>query len=207
MAGITQTGDWRKLQQSLEGLSRIDTRGMHRVIAATLLSSTRQRFRREEGPDGRSWPKSNRVKREGGHTLRRRGDLYLSLTRASGREFAAVGTNKLGAALQHFGGTVRPRRAKALSIPLTKESEDLASPRQFPTKLSLVWPKGKSRGFLVEDQPAGKGRSKLGARSVFQFMLVRKMTVPSRPFLGINDRDIHNIKSDIRTWLKRRMQS
>ncbi len=102
------------------------------------------------------------------------------------------GTNVEYGPLQQYGGTITPKNAKALAIPLTPEAARVAGPRSFPKPLRLVWPKGRSSGWLIEDK--GKGKNQ---KAVMQFLLVSKVTVPARPFLGINE----DITKDIQALL------
>ncbi len=82
------------------------------------------------------------------------------------------------AAIHEYGGTIRPVNAKALAIPLKRaqnpnKSAKYASPRQVQG-LTLIWPKGSPRGWLVKR----KKRS-----TEFWFKLVRKVTIPERPYV------------------------
>lgn len=95
------------------------------------------------------------------------------------------GTNVEYAALHQYGNVIRPKKAKALTIPLTAEAVNAGRARSFPGGLKLVWPKGKPFGWLVQDK---------GKVSIMHYMLVPKSTVPARPFLGINDSIIEEIK-------------
>jgi len=205
MAGVQLTGDWNKLRQVLDGLATISGREVHRVVMGTLLSSTRQRFRTGFGPDNTKWTPSQRSLKEGGQTLRDTGDLLGSITGDFGEHFAAVGTNKLKAAIHQFGGTIKPDKAKALAIPISREAKKALGPRDFPRELDLVWPRGSKFGWLVEHK-AGRGAAGKGAQSVFHYRLAPKVEMPARPFLGISTLDRHNIQHDIRTYYKRKVR-
>ena len=58
------------------------------------------------------------------------------------------------ARIQDEGGTITPKNAKALAVPVTNNARQLSArgigPKDFPTPLSLVWPKGRDRGFLID---------------------------------------------------------
>jgi len=205
MAGVQLTGDWSKLREVLDGLATISGRDIHRVVMGTILSSTRQRFRSGYGPDNTKWPPSRRALEGGGRTLRDSGDLAGSITGEFGESFAAVGTNKIKAAIHQFGGTIKPDKAKALAIPISREARKALGPRKFGRELELIWPKGSKFGWLVENQ-AGRGPSGKGAQSIFHYRLAKKVEMPARSFLGISTLDRHNIQDDLRTYYKRKVR-
>lgn len=78
-----------------------------------------------------------------------------------------VGTDLEYAAIQEFGGTIRPRRAKALAIPLTDRARAVP-PRQFP-------------GLHVQGR-AGRGVL-ADASGVPQYALRQSVTIPAHPYL------------------------
>jgi HK97 gp10 family phage protein len=81
-----------------------------------------------------------------------------------------LGTNLEYAAMQEFGGTIVPKNAKYLAIPLTDEARQFAGgPRSFPRELSPRIKGGK--GVMVDE--AG----------VAQFALVKSATIPAHPYL------------------------
>ena len=131
------------------------------------------------------------------------GDTIFRMTNSS----VAVGSNLPYAAQVHFGGTIVPRKGKALAIPLSARLQRLQlSPRDLPRdELQFVPAKrsGGVIGFLVN-----RGRSvSLGERSSISFrksksggtrqsalfMLVRKVTQRPRPFLFFDDDDRRTI--------------
>lgn len=91
-----------------------------RDIATYGENSTRDRFRTETGPDGKRWKPSLRVQMRGGRTLTRDGHLGNSITSDSGRDFAEWGTNRIYAAINHFGGVIKPKHKKSLRFQITK---------------------------------------------------------------------------------------
>ncbi len=67
------------------------------------VSSTRLRFRNQAGPDGTPWPKSSRVLKHGGQTLRLTGRLRNSITSVVGNSEVSWGTNVAYGPAQQFG--------------------------------------------------------------------------------------------------------
>lgn len=93
--------------------------GLHQRLGEQVLAFARIGFEREAAPDGTPWkqlsPATVKRRRGSAHPiLRRRGDLYRSLTVQADATKAVVGTNwpyarihQLGGDIQRAGGTVR----------------------------------------------------------------------------------------------------
>lgn len=91
------------------------------AIANHLAASTKLRFDREAGPSGTPWKPSRRATEDGGKTLTEHGDLKDSIRPDWGKDYAAAGPERsagaaIYAAIHQFGGTIRPRKAAALSF-------------------------------------------------------------------------------------------
>lgn len=102
-------------------------------IAGHLADTTRERFETSTGPDGVPWKPSRRVlgldgSRSGfgpfqlsGKTLVLTGDLMNSIAENWGADFAEAGPERSGGAgvyalIHQEGGTIRPKKAGALSF-------------------------------------------------------------------------------------------
>lgn len=97
----------------------IDLTPAMRDIAGHLASAARNRFETGTSPLGIPWKKSARAIEEGGQTLVDTSDLRDSIKPNWGRDFAEAGPQANGgarryAAIHQFGGTIRPRKARAL---------------------------------------------------------------------------------------------
>ena len=107
-----------------------------------------------------------------GKAPRRTGRLKRSLT--AGKPFSTgalswaihVGTNVIYAAIQEFGGIIKPKDAKHLAIPI---GDLKGSPRQYP---DLHIAKTRSGTWLLMD---GQGK--------VQYVLKDSVTIPARPYL------------------------
>lgn len=86
------------------------------AIGAFGVSSTQQRFIDQSDPEGNKWPESGRARTQGGKTLLDTGRLLQSITHEAGDDQAAWGTNVVYAAIHHFGGIIRAKRAKKLAF-------------------------------------------------------------------------------------------
>ena len=79
-------------------MSDIDKAGMMNAIAEGLRTSTLERFRTEESPDGKKWKRSIRAEKSGGKTLTKTKQLGTSIHAQSDSTGLAVGTNVIYAA-------------------------------------------------------------------------------------------------------------
>lgn len=158
-----------------------------RVLA---LAGVKEHFQTQTAPDGRKW-KALAHGRVGG------GDAVLSDT---GRLKASVGAKIDGTRLfltashpaanvHQYGATIRPKRAKMLAIPVSKEAKRVGSPRanRFPRPLFVHARDGKA--VLAEAKSDG-------TLSV-HYVLRRFVVVPPRPFLGYSERTMQKIEKVI----------
>lgn len=80
------------------------------------------------------------------------------------------------AAMQEFGGDIRPSNAKALTVPIHKDAKGKRA-SDFTDLVLIKSKKGKS--LLVKI--IGKGKNQ---KIQPMFVLVNKVTIPARPYLG-----------------------
>lgn len=80
-------------------------------IGAAMVTNVQHRFETGRGPGGAPWKKSARAKRQNGQTLVDQGHLLQSITHDFGRDFAAVGSNRVYAGIHQFGGKTGRNRA------------------------------------------------------------------------------------------------
>lgn len=134
-------------------------------------TSTRLRFKHQRGPDGQAWKPSRRVIKHGGQTLQRTARLLRSITHRASNSGAEWGSNvvyarihQLGAKIDRlaFSSTLRLRTGKGGALLRQKDHANLA-----------VFAK-KTHKNAVEK------RFTMGAHSI---------TMPARPYLGVNEQD------------------
>jgi phage gpG-like protein len=179
---------------------RLEPKGLAplvKIVKQALVADTKENFISESDPDGSPWPARKMPRARGGDAklLRDRGLLAASLS-AAGNEFTVDnetdagfqwGTNVDYAGIQQKGDTILPK-GKALAIPLTRQAYNAGSPRKWTgPPLALVWPRGRSSGWLEERKTKGRGKGKLEV-AVKHYLLVSHVEVPARPFIGIGDR-------------------
>jgi phage gpG-like protein len=165
---------------------------MQKCLIATK-SDVRDNFEGSHGPDGTPWaPLAHpRLRGTGAKPLRDKGLLMASIAAFGQGHIESqsnmgfeVGTNRTGAAIHQYGGTIVPDGHPFLSIPATIEAARYASPRNFPRKLVYIPRKGRLP-LLVEEK-AGRGKSNRFAKSIVQYWLVTSVTIPARPYAGFS---------------------
>ncbi len=187
-----------EVKQALaDAAARVTGRDAMRVVAGAMLTKTLQRFKEGKAPDGTPWAPTSR----GGTVLvdnGMRGGLLGSITSDYNEKEAIVGTDKEYAKIHQFGGDILPRPGKALAIPVSAQALKQSRLGLGPTEafaegaLSIVWPKGKKGGWLVETKKGSKKQG-IGAKTIFHYRLVGKVHMPARPFLGIGEGDKQEI--------------
>jgi len=91
---------------------------------------------------------------------------------------AAATSDKPQARILDQGGTIRPKTAKALAIPITPHAKNLW-PREWPQeKLSLVVNKKTGKALLAET--VGEGKS---AKLIYHYVLLKKAEITGRHYL------------------------
>lgn len=140
-------GDTENLLARLRFLGDVDRAGVMNAIAEGIRTSTVQRFRTEEGPDGRKWKPSVRALETGGKTLTgsagsssqtdTQSSLKTSIHAQADATGAAVGTNLVYAATHQFGDerTVRAKNGGYLRFQIGGRWVTKASVRiQIPAR-------------------------------------------------------------------------
>lgn len=143
----------RVLHKIESGLA--DTTPLMDGIGTVLAEGTERRFDTGMSPAGTPWPKSLRVKEQGGQTLVQSGRL-ANINHVAERDEVRVGTNAFYGRIHQLGGTIRPRKAKALTFRL----------------------------------PNG------------QMVSVGKVTIPARPYLGVDGEDRAGIEEQTRKFIE-----
>lgn len=85
-----------------------------------------------------------------------------------------IGNNAVYAGVVEFGGDIRPKKGKALAVPVHPDAKG-RSPQDFPD-LVMIKPEHSDHPLLIRQE---KGRSSYDV----MFVLVPKVTIPAQPFL------------------------
>ena len=176
MAGVAIRIDGRT--EAIAALGAIAARarnsqGLWENIGEYMVSSTVENFVTERGPGGDPWPQSLRAKFEGGKTLTDSARLQKSITFNASPAGVAVGTNVLYAAIQQFGGTITAKTPEGLFIQFGAKGRTAKTRR------------GKTAG--------GKWRGEIRRPM--------SVTLPARPFLGVDAEDEAEILRIAEDWI------
>jgi len=153
------------------------------VIHGSVVANFRKGGRPKKWAAHSPWTRKVRAKTLGKH------GLGQDILQASGKMYRSLGNVKrirrdtlhwgiggvVYAAMQHYGGTIRPKSGKYLTLPfpgVTGRARDYKD----------TFFRGK-----VMFQSRGKGKPKP------LFLLMRSVTIPARPFMMFQTRDIDNI--------------
>ncbi|WP_420585832.1 phage virion morphogenesis protein [Ruegeria sp.] len=133
------------------------------AIGARLEASTARRFEQATGPDGQPWQPSRRAQETGGLTLTDTARLRRSITTRVGRDSVEIGSNLVYAAIHQFGGTIK-QDARRQVLAFDRRGR-FASRRSTARRRAGVVP------IAIADIAA------------------REITMPARPYLGLDDGD------------------
>jgi phage gpG-like protein len=172
-----------------------------KACGVALRASVLENFQGAHDPDGRPWAALRFPRPRGGDKpLNDTGLLRSSMTGVANvetnieREPGAVrfsflfGSHDERAATHQYGATIVPKRAKALTIPLTVEAVRAGRPRRFTPGVLFVYRSPSGKGFLAEQKGKGK-RTKL----ILHYIFVMKVVIPARPMVGWNDALLEDI--------------
>ena len=102
-------------------------------------------------------------------------------------DYGLFGSRLIQAALMNYGGVVKPKRAKNLAIPVTKEAKESKNPRNFPRALFFIPMRNvlgtsSSTGWLAEKTQRKYGK---GVKEIvrYQYLLKRQVVIPARKFI------------------------
>ena len=131
-------------------------------------------FNRQTDPYGRKWkPSDSRTKRRSSSkALIDTGNLRASIrAEVKGYSVVRIGSDLVYAPVHQYGAVITPKRARALLVPLTKETRYgdvsyIRSKYQTFIALGIVWGKKGKRG-----------------RPKPLYLLKRSVKIPARPFL------------------------
>lgn len=167
----------------------VDPAALNAKVGRYMVSSTQRKIRQGVAPANA--PLTVAVKK-GGRTLRDSGKLMASISYRGDAQKAVVGTNRIGATLQQFGGTVRAKNGKYLWIPASARIRALQRKYGFQATDVLD---GLRRDGYVYWFTKGNGtgrcvRARKGKGKPFSvFILKQTVKVPARPFLFVDDLD------------------
>lgn len=109
---------------------------------------------------------------------------------------AEVWTNLPYARIHQEGGTIRPRQAKMLSIPLTREARRTTGAREW-------WSRNASKNpFVLKTNQKTFIASRDGDALEFHWLLVDSVDIPQRRFLGFGARYSDELVKFLDVWVQ-----
>jgi phage virion morphogenesis protein len=198
MATIAITG-FEKLTKALNKASKAmaDLRPLLNLLGEKMKAQTAETFRLRRDPvSGAPWKPTGEIAlaaRPGGgagaKTLYSTGGLLQSIIGRRpqiGPRSVAIGSNKKYARIHQFGGTIKPKAAQMLAIPLNRNAARAGGARRW-------WAQNAERRPFI-------ARSRNGNLLIFEadrrrrrkpkpmFLLRDAVAIPPRPYLGIGVR-------------------
>ncbi|MDE2577943.1 MAG: phage virion morphogenesis protein [Hyphomicrobiales bacterium] len=148
--------------------------GLLKAIGEAELQVTQDRFASKTAPDGTRWadnaPLTLMLAGGKGSMLKRSGGLYGSLSYTVSGTTLSLGPNKVYAAVQQFGATIKSKTGGPLRIPV-------------PAGTMMAQGKGPSRRTNAP-----------GA------IFVMSVTIPARPYIGVGPADEQAIMEAAQDW-------
>jgi hypothetical protein len=143
---------------------------LHQASGAAVTKELKAHFlQRNQEPNKMGWPSQNFFSKEG---FRRTALVHADESSA----LVAVASPAMAHRLR--GGTVRPKRAKFLAIPLTAQAYAAGSPREMQD-LSYLPPRPGRAALLVQQKKAARGEKR--GEIIPQFALVKSATHTADP--------------------------
>jgi phage gpG-like protein len=168
-----------RLSEASLSFSTMEFSGLLKTIGRLGVADMRSKMAQGISPDGRPYrPLAHGRVGQGGATarpLRQSGALMASINYRVNAQEVTWGSSLLYASLHQEGGTIRPRVAKWLAIPLTAQASRAGSPRRFSGPLAPIIGKSKRSGVMVDQ------------RGHAQYALVKEVRIPARRFIGISE--------------------
>lgn len=168
-------------------------------LEVTALSGAKDFFTNSVGPDGKPWePLAHPRPNGGAKPLQDKGLLKASMSAMVTEEGLRLSASSPGANVHQFGATLKPTKAKHLSIPLTKEAKRVGGARHFPRKL---FPMTGPRATVLAER-TGKGKR---AKVVVHYVLKEQVTVHKREFVGFSAATLDKIGTIIAVSFEERL--
>lgn len=154
---------------------------LYPAAATVLVGDVRRQFYTGQNERGQPWPDLKFPRPQGGNRpLLNTGILANSYTADPEPNGLIVSSVHASARVHQQGAIIRPVRAKALTIPLTKEAARYG-PRRFPRQLICL------PGGLYEKK--GQGRR---AKLIRHYLFARKVEIPARS-VGFSDDAVEQV--------------
>lgn len=128
---IRLTGDAQAKLADVRKVVSDDRRTVSRIIGIEVVRGMQRNIRSAKDSSGKAWPG---LRYRTGQPLQDTGRLRNSITYELRPGGVRVGTNVIYSAIHNFGGTIRPKRAKYLAIPVGDGSIRLKKSVTIPAR-------------------------------------------------------------------------
>lgn len=196
---IRGTQNVAKLQTAFRDLAAYtsDLRPVLTLLGNMMTRQTSQNFREQRDPvTGAPWKKtgslalSTRVQ-PGGNTLSDNRHLMRSLTERRPKvtkNSVSIDTGAVKyAGIHYHGGTIKPKSARFLALPLTREAKRAKSARRWFKQAQGQWVKNEKKQPFVFRSKHGNlliGTQTLSGSVTAHFWLVRSVSITARRYAG-----------------------
>lgn len=110
------------------------------------------------------------------------------------------------ARIHQYGGVIKPVNAKAIAIPLTPEASK-KGPRDWPDgELIYVKSEGKAPTLCTQAKGNSKKKGYKKGDMIAQYVLVKAVTIPGRPYLVVQKEDARLLKERMKTAIGKGMK-
>lgn len=171
-------------------------------IGFGLVNVFKKRMARGEFAEISPLTKRNRVGGgDGGKPLNDTGNLRNSLThRVLSSESVAVGSPVTYAALMQEGGTIEPKTAKKLAIPVGRKMSAMSKAKGVRGTLEKL--SETTNIWFTENAIMGQTRGSKRAKPRVLFIRKDKVVIPPRPYLYLDEKDELYIAKKVEAWYK-----
>ena len=190
---------WERLKRAMTRFAIRFNREINEAIAQHVISKSVKRIKDGEiKPPTSPFTLSLRRGKGEGKTLLDTGDLVKSFSYKIEGDRILIGSKLRYARIHQFGGTIKPKKAKTLCIPATKEARRLSKARGVKGALEEF----KKKGYRIWFEPhAIMGQSKRGKPKVL-FYRKKEVEIPARTYVYLDEGDWTEITNMVREWLE-----
>ena len=185
----------RKILRYLERKEKKDWEELKDLLGSYTVGRAIERIANDEiKPKTTDFTKRLRIK-PGGPTLADTGTLMNSITYVKRGNKVIVGSNLKYARIHQFGGTIKPKNAKYLTVPLTQEarkgSKALGTRKYLDNLKAKGWSVFVRKGIIF---------AKKGNKLKALFALKDSVEIPQRTFVYWDENDRRKIEEIVKRW-------
>jgi phage gpG-like protein len=190
---------WEKFNKALKKFAEKFEREINESIGEHIVSKAVGRIKKGEIKPPTSEFTLSLRRGNKGKTLLDKGHLWQSLTYKVEGNSVKVGSKLRYAKIHQFGGVIKPKEAKTLCIPATKLAKRLSETKGVKGALEEL----KSNGWHIWFEPnAIMGRKGKRGKEQVLFYRKKKVKIPARTYVYLNEKDWEEITQMVEGWIK-----